>query len=395
MSEKEKIIDKILDRGIIVDAIPTMKEFREKLLSGEKLRFYIGFDPTFTALHLGHARNIMILEELRKLGHEVIVLFGDFTAMVGDPSDKDSNRKQLTKKEVLENVKDWEKHIRPLMDFDDKENPPQIKYNSEWLSKLTFEDVVNLASNFTVQQMIERDMFEKRMKENKPIYLNEFMYPLMQGYDSVAMEVDVEMCGTDQVFNALAGRTLLKRLKNKDKFVVSLGLIANPETGALMSKSSGTGVFIDTTSFDMFGAIMSQPDEMIEVLLVNNTRLELDEIKEILKEKPMDAKKRTAFEIVKMFHGKEGAQDAQKYFEDTIQNKDFTETSVVLKIKKGDELKKQLLLNNYISSATEFRRFIKEGAIDFEGEVINDVHYKIEKPGIIRIGKKTFIKIEL
>lgn len=389
----KKAIEKILNRGVIEIILPTQEEFKEKLLSGEKLKFYIGFDPTATSLHLGHARNIMVLEEFRKLGHEVIVLFGDFTAMIGDPSDKESTRNQLTKEKVLKNVKDWAKHIKPLMDFNDKENPPKIKYNSEWLSKLTFEDVVNLASNFTVQQMLERDMFEKRLEDKKPIHLNEFMYPLMQGYDSVAMEVDVEMCGTDQIFNALAGRTLLKKLKNKDKFVVALGLISNPKTGELMSKSLGTGVFIDSTPSDMFGAIMSQPDEMTEVLLVNNTRLELSEIDEILKEEPMEAKKRTAFEIVKIFHGESGAEKAQDSFKNNFQDKKEIKAEIKLKLKKGEGLKEFLLSGGFVPSVTEFRRLLKNGAISLDGEKIEDIHYKIEKPGIIRIGKKKFIEV--
>lgn len=393
-TEKE-IIDKILNRGIIVETFPEMTGFKEKLLSGDKLKFYIGFDPTSTALHIGHARNIMVLEEFRKLGHEVIVLFGDFTARIGDPSDKNASRKQLTEKEVKDNVKDWAGQIKPLMDFDAKENPPQIKYNSEWLSKLTFEDVINLASNFTVQQMIERDSFQKRLKEEKPIYLQEFLYPLMQGYDSVAMDVDVELCGTDQIFNALAGRTLLKKLKNKDKFVVALGLIANPKTGELMSKSHGTGIFIDTISAEMFGAIMAQPDEMTEIFLINNTRLELDEIKEILKEKPMDAKKRTAFEIVKIFHGEEEAKKAQENFKNIFQEKELPKDIEKIKVKNSEELKDVLLKNKIVKSSTMFRRLIKDNAIDFNSDTINDVHYKIEKSGIVRIGKAKFIKLEL
>jgi len=395
LNTDEKVIDKILDRGIIVDALPTMKEFREKLLSGDKMKFYIGFDPTSTALHLSHAKNFMLFEEFRKLGHEIIILFGDFTAKIGDPTDESATRKQLTDKEVKENVKFWKDQIKPLIDFDDESNPPQVKYNGDWLSKLTFEDVVNLASNFTVQQMLERDMFEKRIKENKPVYLHEFMYPLMQGYDSVAMDVDVEMCGTDQIFNALVGRSLIKKLKNKNKFVLVVNLMENPKTGELMSKSLGTGVFIDSTSSDMFGAIMSQPDEMIEVLLINNTHVELDEIKKIKEmENQMEAKKITAFEIVKIFHGEEEAKKAQENFKKTIQERKSSEADTVIKAKKGDELKELLLVNNIVLSATEFRRLIKDGAVDFDDKTIDDVHYKIEKPGIVRIGKKKFVKLE-
>ena len=259
-----KRIEEIFLRGTVVDILPTKAELMKRLMSGERLRMYIGFDPTSTALHLGHAKNIMFAEELRQLGHEVIVLFGDFTAQIGDPSDKAATRKQLTPEDVKKNVAGWMTQVKPLLNFSDTENPPLIKYNSEWLSKLSFAEVVNLAAHFTVQQMLERDMFAKRLKENIPIHLHEFMYPLMQGYDSVAMDVDVEICGTDQTFNALAGRTLIKRLKNKDKFVIALNLVANPKTGELMSKSNGTGVFIDQSSNSLFGAIMSLPDPMIE-----------------------------------------------------------------------------------------------------------------------------------
>ena len=204
-------IDEILNRGTIVKILPTLKEFRDKLLSGQKLRFYIGFDPTAPTLHLSHAKNFMLMEKFRKLGHEVIILFGDFTARIGDPSGEPAARRQLSRAEVLTNARKWKKFAAPLMDFKDKNNPPQVKYNYSWLSKLRMEDLISLAGNFTVQQMMERDMFQKRAKEGKPIHLHEFLYPLMQGYDSVVLDVDVEVCGTDQIFNALIGRYLLKR----------------------------------------------------------------------------------------------------------------------------------------------------------------------------------------
>ena len=226
----KKTIEELFARGTVVEAYPSKGELEAALMSGKRLKIYIGLDPTSTALHLGHAKNLMFLEELRKLGHEAVVLFGDFTAMIGDP-DKTATRRQLTQEEVERNVVDWLRQVKPIIDFDDEENPAKLKYNSEWLSKLSFSEVISLASNFTVQQFIERDLFQKRLKEGNPIHLHEFMYPLMQGYDSVAMEVDAELCGTDQIFNALAGRTLLKRLKNKDKFVIALNLLANPKTG--------------------------------------------------------------------------------------------------------------------------------------------------------------------
>ena len=262
----QKIIEEIFSRGVVVEVLPSKEELIKKMIAGDKLRIYIGADPTSDSLHLSHAKNYMFLEELRQLGHEVIVLVGDFTAQIGDPTDKTAARVQLSEKQVKENVRSWINQIQPLMNFKDKTNPPRILYNSEWLSKLSFKDVVLLASNFTVQQMLARDMFSKRIKEDTPIYLHEFLYPLMQGYDSVAMDVDVELCGTDQTFNALAGRTLVKRLKDKEKFVITVNLMENPKTKELMSKSRGTGVFLSASPNDMFGQIMAQPDEMIEIL---------------------------------------------------------------------------------------------------------------------------------
>src|ERR1035437_3298275 len=222
-------IDEILSRS--VSAIyPSTDEFRKALLSGKRLRIYLGADATGSQLHIGHATNLIILERLRKLGHEIIVLFGDFTAMIGDPTDKRATRVQLTEEQVKKNIKSWETQVGKVIDFKDKTNPARFVKNSTWLSKLNFKDLIKLASNFTVQQMIERDMFEKRLNENKPIYLHEFFYPLMQGYDSVALDVDVEVGGNDQTFNMLAGRTLQKIYNNKNKFVIVTTLLVNPKT---------------------------------------------------------------------------------------------------------------------------------------------------------------------
>src|SRR3989344_3697024 len=257
----------------------------------------------------------MFLEEFRKLGHEVIVLVGDFTAQIGDPADKTAARVQLSEAEVKKNFKSWISQIKPLMNFKDRHNPPKIKYNSEWLSKMSWKDELLLASNLTVQRMLERDMFQKRIKNDNPIYLHEFQYPLMQGYDSVAMDVDVELCGTDQIFNALVGRTLLKKLKNKNKFVVAVNLMENPKTGELMSKSRGTGVFLSSSPNEMFGAIMAQPDEMTEVLLVNVTRIPLVEKEKILGLGPRNAKMYVARDIVKRFYGEKSADKAKQEWE--------------------------------------------------------------------------------
>ena len=397
MITDHKKIDEILNRGTIAEILPSKEEFRKQLLSGEKMRFYIGFDATAPVLHLGHARNFMFLEELRKLGHEVIVLFGDFTAMIGDPSDKDSVRKQLSREEVAFNVKKWQELIKPLMDFEDKNNPPKIMYNGDWLRKLNLEDLVGLAGNFTVQQMLERDMFQKRLKENKPIYLHEFLYPLMQAYDSVVMNVDVEVCGTDQIFNALAGRTLLKKLKNKDKYVVALMLIGNPKTGEMMSKSKGVGIFLDASFEDMYGQIMAQPDEMSEILFINNTYLSLDEIKNILEqENPRDAKMRLALEIVKIFYGEDAAQKAERHFIKTVQKKETPDDIDEIKIKAGEYAPPELLtLLKLASSKNDAKRLIEQGAVKINNKILTDWREKIavKDSDIIKVGKRRFIKL--
>lgn len=453
-NELEIKVDEILKRGVLTDFFPTKKRFREKLLSGKKLRFYIGVDPTAKALHLGHAQNLMILEDFRCLGHEVIFLIGDFTAMIGDPTDKDSVRVKQTSDQVEENLKGWLGQVKNILSFDDEDNPVQVKYNSDWLSKMKFGEVIDLASNFTVQQMLERDMFEKRLygevyckkckksciakptekflygktkpgkvniydtrvrdvsmcpfcgekysnlrpSSRKPIYLHEFFYPLMQGYDSVKMNVDVEICGTDQIFNALMGRALLKKIKNKEKFVIAAKLIQNERTGILMSKSNGTGVFLDLKSKDLFGAIMAQSDGMIKPLLLGCTRISNDEIKKLMSlDNPRDAKLKLAEEIVKIYHGKEKAQKAKEYFISTFSEKKIPEDVRVEYSKVPEILIVDYMLEAGLAeSKSDARRKIEQGGVSIDGEKITDTNKILNKSfsdKVIKVGKKDFVKI--
>lgn len=389
----EKTIDEVLNRGVISNILPTKEEFKKLLLSGRRIKIYIGFDATADTLHLSHAKNIMLLEDFRKLGHEAILLFGDFTARIGDPSDQSGTRAMLSKDDVLNNVKNWQKQITNLINFKDKKNPAQLAFNSAWLAKLKMEDVLNLASNVTVQQMIERDMFQKRLKAGKHIFLHEFMYPLMQGYDSVAMEVDAELCGTDQTFNALMGRTLLRKLKNKDKFVVTVNLMENPKTGELMSKSRGTGVFLNTSHSEMYGAIMAQPDEMIKILFVNCTRISLLEIEKIIKEQnPLKAKKLVAEEIVKNIFGEKEAKYAHDDWQTKFEKKEIPED--VMEIKNEGDILNTLLNNEIIESKGAGRRLLEAGAIK---DMTEDKKLNLDdvfiKEHVYKIGKHKFIKI--
>lgn len=391
LTDKNRI-EEIFNRGIVSEVLPSKEGLIKRMISGERLKIYIGADPTSDSLHLSHAKNYMLLEELRQLGHEVIVLVGDFTAQIGDPTDKTATRVQMSKEQVEENVKKWVSQIKPLINFEDKNNPPQILYNSKWLSGMSLKDVTGLAANFTVQQMLARDMFARRIKEDSPIYLHEFLYPLMQGYDSVAMDVDVELCGTDQIFNALAGRTLLKRLKNKDKFVVAVNLMENPKTKELMSKSRGTGVFLSSSPKDMYGAVMAQPDEMIEILFINCTRIPLSEKESLLAEEPRDAKAKIALDIVTRFYGEKEAKGAQEEFE-----KVFSEGKPPEEIKKAENkenIVQTIVVSGVVTSNSEAKRLIDQKAVKVNNQVVNDWSYKLKKGDIVKIGPRKFIKIE-
>lgn len=397
--EKVQLIDEIFARETIVEVLPSKDFFRKRLLK-ETLRFYIGFDATSPTLHLSHAKNIMLLEKFRRLGHEVILLFGDFTAMIGDPTGESSKRKQLTKEEVRENVELWKKQIAPLMDFNAKVNPPQIRYNSDWLSHLRFDEIIGLASNFTVQHMLERDMFEKRIDKGDPVFLHEFLYPLMQGYDSVVLDVDVELCGTDQIFNALSGRTLLKKYKNKEKFVVAVTLMEDPQTGELMSKSKGTGVFLNADSRNMFGQVMAQGDGMIEPLFRHCTSLSLEEIAQIIKTGDFrGAKLRLAQEIVKIFYGSESAEKEKGYFIETFSKKNINAESLeTLRVVKGSSLLDVLVLNTLAQSKGDARRKIEQGGVSLDGQRCLESEKRLESGDdgrVLRVGKKYFFRLNV
>jgi tyrosyl-tRNA synthetase len=398
-TDPEKIED-IVTRSV-EEILPSKDEFRTALKSGKRLRIYIGTDATGSSLHLGHATNYMVLEKLRQLGHEVIFLIGDFTSRIGDPTDKkDSARKQLTREEVIENTKTWLKQVAPVIDLENAENPVVIKYNHDWLAALTFEDIINLSSNFTVQQMIERDMFQKRIESGKPLYMHELFYPLMQGYDSVAMDVDVEMCGMDQKFNALAGRTLQRKLNDKEKFVFITTLLENPVTGEkMMSKSQGTGVFLDFDANRMYGAIMAQADENMRQLFVDCTWLSIPEIDTIMSELgPRDAKMKLAFTITEIYHGADAAKVAEETFVKTFQNKEIPDDIPELHPAPEATLIDVLVEAGIATSKSDARRAIEQGAVKLDGRKVDITEADkpigtINNKVILQKGKRHFIAL--
>lgn len=379
-------INEVLTRG--VEQVLPSKEGLASLMGKKKITLYQGFDPSMPSLHLGNFVGLMKLRQFQKLGHKVIFLVGDFTGMIGDPSDKLSTRPKLTREEVLKNCKTWKQQASKLLDFEG-ENKAEIMFNSEWLDKITFKDLMEITSNFTVRQMIERDMFQERLKKNEPIYLHEFLYPVAQGYDSVAMDVDLEIGGNDQLFNMLAGRSLMRALKKKDKYVLTTKLLVDKE-GKKVGKTTGNALFLDTSAEDFFGGIMSFPDEVIHLAFEILTEVDLKDVKKLAKNNPLKEKKRLAFEIVKILWGETDAKKAQEKFEKSFQKKspEFEE-----KIEVKDSLIETISQIESIDSFSQAKRLIKQGAVDIDGKTIKDINYKIKGNEKIKVGKKVFVKV--
>ena len=416
------ILNKFFDHKI--DQIyPTTEELRRRLESGERLKFYIGADATGPNLHIGHLIPILKLKELQSMGHEIIFLVGDFTARLGDPTDKSETRRILSEDEVKSNASQFQMQIARYIDFDTLDNPAKIVFNSTWSEELSLSDVIQLASHTTVQQMLERDMFEDRINNKKPIFLHEFLYPLIQGYDSVALNVDGEFGGRDQTFNMLMGRTLMKAYKNKDKFVLTTHFLLSADGVNKMSKSIGNCIFINDSAETKYAKVMSIPDDLIihyYQLATNRTLEDIKQIENRLKTEndPMKIKKELAFEIVTIHDGEEGAKKADQFFTDTVQNNETPENaeqklrSDLLKILQdadenginpihvveGGEGSYLLIdLLKVISdkfSNSELKRLIRDGAVEINGRMETSIGkvYDIKEVNDIRIGKKMWIK---
>lgn len=397
----EKLIDELLERGV-EQIFPDKESLKKKLMSGAKIRLYCGFDPSADSLHIGNAIAINKLSQFQDLGHEVIFLIGDFTGMIGDPTDKAATRAKLTREEVLKNAKDYQKQASGYLKFEG-ENPALVKYNSEWNDKMTFKELIELSSNFTVQQMLHRDMFQKRLEEEKPIHLHEFLYPLTQGYDSVAMDVDLEVGGNDQMFNMLAGRTLQKVINDKEKFVLTLKLLAD-DSGKKMGKSEGNAVFMNQSPTDMFGKVMSWPDGTIGIAFELATKVPFGEVKDIYEKlknpesNPRDLKLRLAYEIVRINHGEEAANEAKEYFERVFSKKELPEDISELQVKSGAALIDILVEAGLSESKADARRKIEQGGVKFDDEPAIDWKLAIDgsfSGKIMKVGKREFRKIKV
>ena len=389
-------IEEVLTRG--VETIYPKKEYlASQLASGRRLRLYCGFDPSAPSLHIGNAILINKLAQFQALGHEIIFLIGDFTGMIGDPTDKGTARKQLTRDEVLANSASYQAQAAHYLDFDG-DNPAVVKYNSAWQDKLNFKDLIGLASNFTVQQMIQREMFQVRLKEEKPIFLHEFFYPLAQAYDSVAMEVDLEIGGNDQMFNMMAGRDLCKALQAREKSVLTMKLLADAE-GNKMGKTTGNALFLDQDANQMFGVVMSWPDEVIAIAFELATTVPMAKVTEVKNrlaegDNPRNLKIELAHELVRLFHGAEEAGKAQEYFRLAISEKtaplDIPELPLA-----GHETLYAAVVAFYAGarSNTEVRRLFDNKAVYLNSEATDNQSAVLKAGDLIRVGKKDWFKM--
>lgn len=395
VSTDKNQIDWVLNHAV-ENVYPSKAEVKKMLEAGKQLKVYYGIDPTGPTLHLGHLITLKKLAELQKLGHKVIMLIGDFTAMIGDPTDKAATRKQLTADEVKNNFKLYKDQASKVLDFDGA-NPVEVKYNSSWLGKMSFADVIELASHFTVQQMLERDMFEKRIEEGKPVHVHEFMYPLMQGYDSVAMDVDGEIGGNDQTFNMLAGRTLMKDVKNKEKFVITNTLLTDP-SGKKMGKSEGNMLALTDSPEDMYGKVMSWTDGMIVPGFKLCTDLSDDEVKSIegaMKkgENPMTFKRDLAKRIVAWLAGESAAKAAAEHFTTVHQEHARPEDVPELKVKGSMTLIDALVESGMCTSKSDARRQIDQKGVKVDDEIVEDGNMTMKAGMVIQKGKRHFVKL--
>lgn len=381
VSTDEQAINELLTRGVA--AVIPRELAEKKLRSGERLRVYWGIDPTGTQIHLGHTLSLRKLKAFADLGHEVILLIGSFTATIGDPTGRDAARAPLTQEQVEENFRDYKRQAEKVLDF----SKIEIRKNGDWLSPLRFSDIIKLASNFTVQQMLKRDMFQRRMEEDKPISLHEFLYPLMVAYDSVVLDVDCELGGSDQEFNMLAGRHLQQAMGKRDKFVLTTKLIEGID-GRKMSKSFNNCIYLDDAPNDMYGKLMAVKDELIHTYFECMTDVAQSDIATIMAGHPKEAKMRLARELVTMYHGATAAETAERAWVST-----FSKGEVPQDVPTATPGKLRDIISDI--STSELRRLVEQGAVSYveSGDKITSIEAEIVS-GTLRIGKHRFVKIQ-
>lgn len=391
-------IDKLLTRSI--DQIIPSREALEKVLrSGNKLRVYQGFDPSSPQLHIGHMIGLRKLRQWQDLGHEVIFLIGDFTGRIGDPTGKEETRPLLSKEQVEENAKTYKEQAGKILRFTGK-NPVKVMFNSQWLDNLSMPEVFNIAAQVTYQQVIKRGMFKTRLQKDQDISFNELMYPIMQGYDSVAMDVNVEVGGNDQLFNMMMGRHLMHKMKHKNKFVMTTQLLTDAQ-GNKVGKTKGNAIALVAPPGQIFGAIMNFPDETVINGLKYLTDVPQEEIQNIEKliksgQNPLQFKKKLAFEIVNQLDGENAAKKAQEDFENTFQKGKTPENIMTVQIKNPQvNMIDFLAENKLVESKSQAKRLLDQGAIEIDGQTIKKPQVEFQDGQVVKIGKRKFVRISL
>lgn len=387
----EKSIDNLLSRG--VEDIIVKEDLKKELMSGKQLRIKFGIDPTGPKIHLGRAVPLRKLREFQKLGHQIVLIIGDFTAQIGDASDKTEKRPMLTRSQIDENIKDYKNQIGKIIDI----SKTEFVYNNDWLSKLTFAELVKMSDCFSVQQMLARRNFKDRYEGGKEISLREFLYPMMQGYDSVVVKADVEIGGFDQLFNVKAGRIMQEFFGQTKQNIITFSMLEGTD-GRKMSTSWGNIITIVDEPYDMFGKVMAIRDDLIIKYMSLCTDMSQEEINDIEKQikegaNPMDFKMKLGLELVRIYHGEQDATFAKNEWIKTFQKGGVPEDLKEVLVNKDEELGEILVREKIIPSKTEWRRLVLSSSIsDKEGKEITDPKQLVYE-NIFKIGKRRFIKI--
>lgn len=387
-------LDDILERGV-ANIIPDKKTLKEKLLN-EKLNIYMGIDPTAPNIHLGHAFPLRKLQKLSDMGHNVTLLIGDFTALIGDTSDKDTERPILTSEQIESNFQTYKKQAEKVLDF----SRIKIVHNSEWLGKLSYADIVKLSQTFSLNDFISRELIAKRLKEGKTVGLAETQYPMMQGYDSYHLDTDLQIGGTDQTFNMQSGRALQKKWRNKESFILATEFLMGTD-GRKMSKSWGNAIWLNDTPSDIFAKSMSVNDDLIINYFTMATNVPLSEISEIEKElrgaNPINIKKKLAKTIVTELYGEKDASAAEESFENTVQKKQMPEEISETTVKKGSIINADFLVEiGLAASKSDAKRLFAQGGVEVDGGRINiNDNVEADDNMIVKVGKRNFSRIKI
>lgn len=386
----EAKIDELLLRGV-AEALPAKESLKALLMSGKRLRIKLGVDPTSPNIHTGRSVPLLKLRDFQELGHQVVFIAGDFTAVIGDTSDKDAERPMLSRQAIERNMKTYKAQVGKILDL----SKTEFRRNSEWLGGLTYREIGEHADIFSVADFTSRENIRRRLDAGKRVSLREVLYPLMQGYDSVAVKADVELGGTDQRFNLLAGRSLQEHFGQPPQHVLTFALVTDP-SGAKMSSSWGNTINITDEPNTMFGKTMAVPDALIEQYFISMTRLPMGEVATLLTGHPKDAKLALAREFVRMYHGKKAANEAEEHFQKTFSQKEVPESAPECRIAAGKTLADALLLCGAVSSKGEFRRLLKGGGVKIAGseeKLTAEAADAVASGTVLRLGKHVFVKI--